>query len=72
MLWAFDLLELNGEDLRDLLIECKSKLAKLPNGSRNSGLVFKSSYSLTSDNEGAEFPSPSAALLKSPCSAVAM
>jgi bifunctional non-homologous end joining protein LigD len=41
MLWAFDLLEWNGEDLRPLpLDERKSKLAKLLKASRHSGIVL--------------------------------
>jgi bifunctional non-homologous end joining protein LigD len=41
MLWAFDLLELNGEDLRQLTLdERKSKLAKLLKGSRHHGIVL--------------------------------
>jgi bifunctional non-homologous end joining protein LigD len=41
MLWAFDLLELNSEDLRQpTLDERKSKLAKLLKGSRHHGIVL--------------------------------
>lgn len=41
MLWAFDLRELNGEDLRQLpLDERKSKLAKLLRASRHSGIIL--------------------------------
>jgi bifunctional non-homologous end joining protein LigD len=41
MLWAFDLLELNGEDLRQLkLDERKLQLAKLLKGSRHYGIVL--------------------------------
>jgi bifunctional non-homologous end joining protein LigD len=41
MLWAFDLLELNGEDLRQLTLdERKSKLAKLLKGSRHHGIAL--------------------------------
>ena len=39
MLWAFDLLALNGEDLRQLPLETRNaKLAKLLKGSRQSGI----------------------------------
>jgi bifunctional non-homologous end joining protein LigD len=41
MLWAFDLLELNSEDLRQPpLDERKSKLAKLLRSSRHSGIAL--------------------------------
>lgn len=41
MLWAFDLLELNGEDLCQLTLdERKSKLTKLLRGSRHHGIVL--------------------------------
>jgi ATP-dependent DNA ligase len=41
MLWAFDLLELNGEDLRQLTLdERKSKLAKLLKASRHHGILL--------------------------------
>jgi bifunctional non-homologous end joining protein LigD len=41
MLWALDLLELNGEDLRQpTLDERKSKLAKLLKGSRHHGIAL--------------------------------
>jgi bifunctional non-homologous end joining protein LigD len=41
MLWAFDLLDLNGEDLRRLALDDrKSKLANLLKGSRHHGIVL--------------------------------
>ena len=54
MLWAFDLLELSGEDLRQLTLdERKSKLAKLLKGTRHHGIVLNEH--LEADGERAHY-----------------